>query len=138
MSFKVVNELIKTELAVVQRNDGSEKLYMRKRSANGKYDYKSLEEHFVKIENKLNVITESNDDGLNLDSKIIHETALNKNIKSVYVPRAVVNCRRKNVCYTGCASGAKQEGYWMCSNEKPTEWYFVPLEYFNRDYKQTF
>ena len=42
MSFKVVNELIKTELAVVQRDDGSQKLYMRKRSANGKYDYKSL------------------------------------------------------------------------------------------------
>jgi choline dehydrogenase-like flavoprotein len=73
-----------------------------------KYDYESLEEHFVKIENKLNVITESNDDGLNLDSKIIHESALKKNIKSVYVPRAVMNCRRKNVCYTGCASGAKQ------------------------------
>ena len=35
----------------------------------------------------------------------------------------------------GIADGAKQEGYWMCSNEKPTEWYFVPLEYFNRDYK---
>jgi choline dehydrogenase-like flavoprotein len=72
------------------------------------YNYKNLEEHFVNIEKKLNVITETNDDGFNLDSKIIHESATSKNIKSVYVPRAVKNCQRKNVCYTGCASGAKQ------------------------------
>lgn len=72
------------------------------------YDYKNLEEHFNKIEKRLYVIKENNNDGFNLDSKIIHEKALNQNIKSVYVPRAVKNCERKNVCYTGCASGAKQ------------------------------
>ena len=73
-----------------------------------KFDNKSLNEHFFKIEKKLNVISESNNDGLNLDSKLIHEQAIKNNIKSVFVPRAVKNCKRDNVCYTGCSSGAKQ------------------------------
>ena len=72
------------------------------------YDSKNLEEHFSKIEKKLNVVNENNEDGLNLDSKLIHEHALKNNLKSVFVPRAVNNCKRDNVCYTGCSSGAKQ------------------------------
>ena len=67
-----------------------------------------LNEHFIKIEKKLNVQIENNDDGLNLDSKLIHDQASKSSLTSVYVPRALKNCKRKNVCYTGCSSGAKQ------------------------------
>ena len=34
----------------------------------------------------------------------------------------------------GIAGGANQEGYWIASVEKPTEWYFMPLTHFERDY----
>ena len=34
----------------------------------------------------------------------------------------------------GFAGGANQEGYWIASIEKPTEWYFMPLTHFVRDY----
>lgn len=35
----------------------------------------------------------------------------------------------------GFASGADCPGYWMAAIEKPTEWYFMPLTHFQRDYK---
>ena len=35
----------------------------------------------------------------------------------------------------GIASGADCPGFWMASVEKPTEWYFMPLTHFERDYK---
>ena len=35
----------------------------------------------------------------------------------------------------GIAGGADQEGYWMASIEKPTEWYFMPYTHFERDYE---
>ena len=42
MGFEVVDTLIKNELAVVKRKDGSKNFYMRKRNANGKYGYVGL------------------------------------------------------------------------------------------------
>tara|TARA_B100000575_G_scaffold246358_1_gene211342 strand:- start:276 stop:854 length:579 start_codon:yes stop_codon:yes gene_type:complete len=35
----------------------------------------------------------------------------------------------------GFASGANCPGYWIAAVEKPTEWYFMPLTHFERDYK---
>lgn len=35
----------------------------------------------------------------------------------------------------GIASGANCPGFWMAAVEKPTEWYFMPLTHFDRDYK---
>ena len=78
------------------------------------YDFHSLNNHFKKIEKKLNVVIENNQDGLNKDSELIHNLANKKKIKSVYVPRAIKNCKRHNNCASGCSSGAKQsvlQGY---------------------------
>ena len=35
----------------------------------------------------------------------------------------------------GFAYGADCPGFWMAAVEKPTEWYFMPLTHFDRDYK---
>ena len=35
----------------------------------------------------------------------------------------------------GFACGADCPGFWMAAVEKPTEWYFMPLTHFDRDYK---
>jgi len=35
----------------------------------------------------------------------------------------------------GFACGADCPGFWMAAVEKPTEWYFMPLTHFDRDYR---
>lgn len=85
------------------------------------YNFQNLNKHYEKIEKKLNVVPENTDDGMNIDSKIIHELAKKKGIKSVYAPRAIKNCKRENNCATGCSSGAKQsvlQGYLVEASYK--------------------
>ena len=71
------------------------------------YNLKNLESHFKKIETNLHVRTENNLDGLNKDSQIIYDKAIEKNLKALFVPRANKHCFRHNNCSTGCSSKGK-------------------------------
>ena len=71
------------------------------------YNIKNLEKHFKKIEKNLHVKIENNSDGLNKDSQIIYDKAKEKNLKTLFVPRAIKHCFRHNNCTTGCTSKGK-------------------------------
>ena len=78
------------------------------------YSQNNLKDHFNLIEKNLEVKIENNDDGLNKDSQIIFDHAKKKNIKTLFVPRALKYCKRQNNCSTGCSSKGKisvVEGY---------------------------
>lgn len=68
-----------------------------------------FEKYFIDIEKKLNVTTESIIGNDNKDSVFVKSAADDLGWKAVAVPRAVENCQRKNLCPTGCTSGAKQD-----------------------------
>ena len=78
------------------------------------YAQNNLNDHFNLIEKNLEVKIENNQDNLNKDSQIIYDHAKKKNIKSLFVPRALKYCKRHNNCSTGCSSKGKLsvvEGY---------------------------
>ena len=78
------------------------------------YTQGDLKNHFDLIEKNLNVQIENNEDKFNKDSQIIYDHAKSKNIKALFVPRALKHCKRHNNCSTGCTSKGKisvVEGY---------------------------
>tara|TARA_Y100000590_G_scaffold453325_1_gene598176 strand:- start:19162 stop:20640 length:1479 start_codon:yes stop_codon:yes gene_type:complete len=72
------------------------------------YNKSNLNPFFSKIEEKLNVKLEKDENNYNKDSELLNNLAKKNNIKCVTVPRAVINCKRHNKCTTGCVSEAKQ------------------------------
>lgn len=72
------------------------------------YSMKDLSPYFDRIENTLNVSNELDIDEHDLDSKLIEQSAIDLGWKVVPVPRATINCSRRNQCGAGCPSGAKQ------------------------------
>ena len=71
------------------------------------FNLKNLDKHFKEIEKNLHVQIENNSDGLNKDSQIIHDMAIKRNLKTLFVPRANKHCYRHNNCSTGCTSKGK-------------------------------
>jgi len=72
------------------------------------YSMSHLSPYFNEIERSLSVSNELDIDGYDVDSQIIHQSAVDLGWKSVKVPRATKNCSRNNQCGAGCSSGAKQ------------------------------
>ena len=72
------------------------------------YTNKDLSPYFEEIESSLNVSTEADLEGYDNDSYLIEKASKKLGWKVVQVPRATINCIRKNQCGAGCPSGAKQ------------------------------
>ena len=72
------------------------------------YGQKDLERHFNTIEKDLHVVRHVLEKNENLDSLALHKASEQLGWKSVMVPRAVKDCDNKNLCPTGCPTGAKQ------------------------------
>jgi choline dehydrogenase-like flavoprotein len=72
------------------------------------YSQKDLEKHFETIEKDLHVVRHELDEKENLDSLKLLKASEQLNWKYVMVPRAVNDCTNKNLCPTGCPTGAKQ------------------------------
>jgi choline dehydrogenase-like flavoprotein len=72
------------------------------------YTNKDLSPYFEEIESSLNVATEADLEGYDNDSYLIEQASKTLGWKVVPVPRATINCIRKNQCGAGCPSGAKQ------------------------------
>lgn len=72
------------------------------------YGQKDLEKHFETVERDLNVVRHIPEERENLDSLKLLKAAEQLDWKYVMVPRAVKDCTNRNLCPTGCPSGAKQ------------------------------
>lgn len=72
------------------------------------YGEKDLAPHFEEIEKELAVRIEEPREGFDLDSDRLRRGAEVLGWRSVYVPRALKGCRKRNLCSTGCPTGAKR------------------------------
>ncbi len=72
------------------------------------YGQKDLERHFETVEKDLHVVRHELEKNENLDSLKVYEASEQLGWKSVMVPRAVKDCTNRNLCPTGCQTGAKQ------------------------------
>jgi choline dehydrogenase-like flavoprotein len=72
------------------------------------YGQKDLERHFETVEKDLHVVRPELEKNENLDSLKVYEASEQLGWKSVMVPRAVKDCTNRNLCPTGCQTGAKQ------------------------------
>jgi len=72
------------------------------------YNQKDLEKHFETIEKDLHVVRHEIEENGNLDSLKLLKASEQLGWKYVMVPRAVKDCKNRNLCPTGCPSGAKQ------------------------------
>ncbi len=72
------------------------------------YGQKDLEKYFETVEKDMHVVREELEEKKNLDSLKLLKASEQLGWKYVMVPRAVKDCKNKNLCPTGCPSGAKQ------------------------------
>ena len=72
------------------------------------YGQKELKKHFETIEKDLHVVRHEPEERENLDSLKLLKASEQLGWKYVMVPRAVKDCNNRNLCPTGCPSGAKQ------------------------------
>jgi choline dehydrogenase-like flavoprotein len=72
------------------------------------YSSDVLSPYFSDIESSLSVKNELDIEGYDLDSQLISQAAISLGWKVVSVPRATINCSRKNQCGAGCPSDSKQ------------------------------
>ncbi len=72
------------------------------------YDQDALIPHFESIERDLNVVIREPENDANLDSMVLRAGADQLGWKHVMIPHAVKDCTNRNLCPTGCPTGAKQ------------------------------
>lgn len=72
------------------------------------YGSRHLRPHFETIERLLHVSLPVPSPGLNRDSEVLVEASRALGWKCVPAPRALRGCQNRNLCTTGCPTGAKQ------------------------------
>lgn len=72
------------------------------------YSQKDLTKYFETVEEDMHVVRHEREEKENLDSLKLLKASEELNWRYVMVPRAVKDCTNKNLCPTGCPTGAKQ------------------------------
>jgi choline dehydrogenase-like flavoprotein len=72
------------------------------------YNLENLTQYFETVEEDMHVVRHKPEEKENLDSLKLLMAAEQLGWKHAMVPRAVIDCKNRNLCPTGCPSGAKQ------------------------------
>ena len=133
-----VNDTITEEVSRIVPNEGTFVVISDKLKNSSIYNH----EYFIPIEDFLSRYVELNGNQilpLNITTdykvvKAIGNASVFKNLPE-FTPNGLYENPNSWGGDSTPASGANTEGYWMASVQKPKEWYFVPIEHFNRDYQ---